>query len=111
MKKSIAMKWVAALRSGEYKQTKWVLKNAEGYCCLGVLCKVMGKRFTPSTSGNGMKACLGKIAVLPSKVVEESGMRTCEGYLNTEQSLVDLNDSGETFSEIADIIEKEWKKL
>jgi hypothetical protein len=32
-------KWVAALRSGQYKQAKGILYNAstDGYCCLGVL--------------------------------------------------------------------------
>lgn len=32
--------WVEALRSGEYKQTKHLLHDDEGYCCLGVLCEV-----------------------------------------------------------------------
>lgn len=35
-------KWTAALRSGEYKQTRCTLKNDEGYCCLGVLNEVLG---------------------------------------------------------------------
>lgn len=33
-------KWVAALRSGEYAQGKHRLHNADGYCCLGVACKI-----------------------------------------------------------------------
>lgn len=42
MKKSIAMKWVKALRSGEYKQGQpGVLSDGQGgFCCLGVLCQV-----------------------------------------------------------------------
>lgn len=37
-------KWIAALRSGDYKQTKNALKNSysDSYCCLGVLCVVSG---------------------------------------------------------------------
>lgn len=36
-------KWVAALRSGEFKQTESVLFNgSNGYCCLGVLGIVCG---------------------------------------------------------------------
>ena len=33
-------KWVAALRSGKYKQGKEVLRDGDRYCCLGVLCEV-----------------------------------------------------------------------
>jgi hypothetical protein len=40
MNELIAQKWVAALRSGDYKQGKGVLHNQDTntYCCLGVLC-------------------------------------------------------------------------
>lgn len=34
-------KWVDALRSGEYQQTRGVLESATGFCCLGVACKVL----------------------------------------------------------------------
>ena len=34
--------WIAALRSGEFKQTRGRMFDGEGYCCLGVLCKVAG---------------------------------------------------------------------
>lgn len=41
MKKEIADKWVAALRSGNYKQTTGMLnRNNESFCCLGVLCEI-----------------------------------------------------------------------
>lgn len=30
-------KWLADLRSGHYPKTKSYLKNAQGYCCLGLL--------------------------------------------------------------------------
>lgn len=30
--------WIAALESGEFKQTTGLLKANDGYCCLGVLC-------------------------------------------------------------------------
>lgn len=35
-------KWLAALRSGNYRRAKGQLKTVSGkYCCLGVLCEVM----------------------------------------------------------------------
>lgn len=33
--------WVAALRSGKYKQTTGRLVDMHGHCCLGVLCDVV----------------------------------------------------------------------
>jgi hypothetical protein len=45
MNAELKAKWVAALRSGEYKQVRGILQQGfgarlEGFCCLGVLCKV-----------------------------------------------------------------------
>ena len=42
MDPELKAKWVAALRSGEYKQGRDVLHNNKSntYCCLGVLCRV-----------------------------------------------------------------------
>lgn len=34
-------KWIAALDSGNYSQTKNTLEDEYGYCCLGVACKVL----------------------------------------------------------------------
>lgn len=33
-------KWVKALRSGKYKQTKYKLQDHRGFCCLGVACDI-----------------------------------------------------------------------
>ena len=37
MNPEIKAKWLAALRSGEYEQTRNTLRNCKGFCCLGVL--------------------------------------------------------------------------
>lgn len=34
-------KWLAALRSGEYKQGRYCLSTDNGFCCLGVLCDIV----------------------------------------------------------------------
>ena len=48
MKKDTKEKWVAALRSGEYKQCQGELKDASGaHCCLGVLLETQGWKETP----------------------------------------------------------------
>lgn len=39
--RAAAWRWILALESGEFAQTKKVLKNETGYCCLGVACEVL----------------------------------------------------------------------
>ena len=41
MNSKIKKRWLTALRSGDYKQSKNSLKSSDGYCCLGVLCDVV----------------------------------------------------------------------
>jgi hypothetical protein len=43
MRGDILEEWCEALESGRYKQTREVLKDANGYCCLGVLCDIASK--------------------------------------------------------------------
>lgn len=45
-------KWLEALRSGEYKQCASTLHDGVGYCCLGVLEKVLSGDVERSPSGN-----------------------------------------------------------
>lgn len=40
LNKQLVTEWIHALRSGEYKQTRGVLRDKTGYCCLGVLADV-----------------------------------------------------------------------
>lgn len=40
MDQDIKKRWVDALRSGDYSQTKNLLADSDGYCCLGVLCEI-----------------------------------------------------------------------
>lgn len=44
MDKKVKVKWLKALRSGRYKQTRQKLYDGKGYCCLGVLCRVVGAK-------------------------------------------------------------------
>lgn len=85
-------KWVAALRSGNYKQGKGVLysKYQNTFCCLGVLGNIMGisKEYL---HGKGLLWAFESKSPLSSL---------------TESELSRMNDTGSTFSEIADHIEK-----
>lgn len=41
MNQKIKKKWIEALRSGKYKQGKTLLRSANKFCCLGVLCDII----------------------------------------------------------------------
>lgn len=117
MEKRLKAKWVRALRSGRYKQTGGDLKNAEGYCCLGVLCSVAGARWTGEEWG-GLKPILrGKVIKHEDEELLSPSFRRQVGLTKRRQSiLTDMNDGGhdkdnvwqepKSFAEIADYIEK-----
>ncbi len=94
-------KWLAALRSGKYKQAREALykPDVRAYCCLGVLCKVAGlKIHTQNDSVQGAGENPGE-AYEPLTRVLGLPKKMCS-------SLAYKNDSGATFEEIARIISK-----
>ena len=119
-----ARKWVAALRSGEYQQSGGYLRTKDGFCCLGVACDIYmdsndGNEWEKNGSGlpyyfftGGGDMC--KFA-LSSKVLDWLGLRNSTGEYyssrtmdkSSQKFLTMANDDGNTFSEIADIIESE----
>lgn len=94
-------KWIAALRSGEYKQgTGWMYKYGK-YCCLGVASELCG---VPAK---------GKVIILDEGYTEEEiskipqPLRGNSSDNNVVKYLTSLNDvQRESFFEIADYIEK-----
>lgn len=114
MKKEVAEKWVKALRSGEFKQTRKVLSQDDhdgagpSFCCLGVLCEISGKgswdihRNYVTDTGTACQA-------MPPFEVENDFAR-----FNERASLHDLsnlNDKGQSFAEIAAYIERNQERL
>lgn len=106
--RAFAEKWVAALRSGEYKQGKMFLMDSYGnFCCIGVA---------------------GKVCDVPDKILAGRGLIVCEDAVETDlpiefndipkilkgksydgtliRELTDRNDRGVSFSKIADWIEQ-----
>lgn len=113
MNKDVAVKWVKALRSGEYTQIGHTLQNSQGYCCLGVLCKIGGiDGVLINTLSGQIKG--GALDDQPA-IKEWAGMRTGSGkfkFKHQNNNLMALNDHEEyTFEQIADVIEKEWENL
>jgi len=117
MNKEIKAKWIEALKSGKYKQTKGTLKNEQGYCCLGVLCAIYkeetGKGEFEDLRGNKNNKAfkVGDIieeGVPPRPVVKWAGMKEANPNINQGgiyRPLAVINDQGSTFLELAEIIE------
>ena len=120
MKKEIADKWVAALRSGEYKQTRGILANYNRteHCCLGVLCELaiedgVGLQVL-RPDGASYTSFDGEDSHLPQCVDDWADLYNCSTPITLHQSIVGLirmNDEGRPFTEIADHIEMYWEAL
>ena len=106
--------WMAALRSGKYKQAKLYLRKVDGYCCLGVACELfrqtygVGEWKESEFAGRYDFAVNGQIAnsALPDAVRIALGLADTSGHYAGSRLIFD-NDNGMTFDQIADIIESE----
>jgi len=126
MNSEVKAKWLQALRSGEYRQTRCMLRSCnDAFCCLGVLCDI----YTDEVEGcweydgydsdgytmiNHNKDQHSKID-LPACVIEWAGLEDANPQVHLKinddnfafVTLAELNDEGKTFNEIADLIEKQ----
>lgn len=109
-----AMKWVAALRSGEYKQVTGNLRKGDGFCCLGVACDVFlknGGELSIIYSGQ-IAEYDGRVGALPIRVRDWLGMRDRFGSIDElGTDLASLNDQGKPFDSIADVIDEHKDEL
>lgn len=90
-------RWVAALRSGDWKQGMGRLKNGDKYCCLGVLHEVSGGEWRHDLGGR----------VVPCYQAHESSYILPDSVLRpgVQTDLAKMNDTmGLSFEEIADKI-------
>jgi len=112
-------KWVAALRSGEFKQAQEVLKT-EGpdgemrYCCLGVACSLAIREGIEEDWPDAAYEDWDQ--ELPVSIRDWLGLQNNSGYLvdeiEGEEHLIGLNDKANyTFAQIADVIESGKVKL
>jgi hypothetical protein len=107
--------WVAALRSGNYRQTQkgeegfQRLKGPVGYCCLGVLAEL-------NEWETGHNSCLPQEGAQALSVSADYGYQTVNGALSAcglpeypesnSDTLAGLNDNGVPFKELADFLEQ-----
>lgn len=125
MNPEVKARWVAALRSGEYKQGKNALQRDGKFCCLGVLCEIAVQEGVISADRRGGLSVLfydGNSAALGPAVRHWSGIADEAGSFGSEiitvsldngrdmvrsTNLMSLNDlAGYTFEQIADVIEE-----
>lgn len=121
MNKEIKEKWVAALRSGEYKQSSNRLRDNKGFCCLGVLCDIYIKETNNAEWTNlynvgdvtvkydgfdFVESNERETALLPDKVWQWAGLSRKNPIIGN-YSLSRLNDTGATFELIAGFIEQD----
>lgn len=115
----IKAKWIAALRSGEYKQGIGCLHESDEYCCLGVLCDLHAKATRNDWNGD---LYLGEGYTLPSPVQKWAGLRGEVPEVGEDSIALTVYNDGrskedaanfclpevepKTFPEIADLIEK-----
>lgn len=135
MNQQIKAEWVAALRSGEYKQGINLLRQDDKFCCLGVLCdlhrKAHQKEGEDDTDNSwfpypyqglsddpSFSYGYRNTTSLPAAVMDWCGLHICDppvqrivsfenNHVTQDGTLSLFNDEGATFGQIADIIEEQ----
>ena len=105
-KQQMKTEWLEALRSGKYPQVQGTLKGLtedgeEGYCCLGVFCSVV--------LGEEPELCVEDEDSVLYEGPSETYIKLTNIIGGVEGKGIDMNDNGEDFSTIADMIEEEWE--
>lgn len=128
----VKSKWIAALRSGEWRQGIGELRTETGFCCLGVLAEVLEPGVTEHSQQLGGLCMLREMAYedfpYKSTFIERHGLQALLGESHALKQLADeyrsdeannvadasidtslmcLNDDGEySFEQLADLIEE-----
>lgn len=127
MNSKIKEAWVDALRSGKYEQGSERLRSVSGYCCLGVLCDIYAQEHNTEWEFRGNEETNlqpmdywyyeGESEFLPESVMDWAELKTNNPQLrvdveedgednwNYKEGVSNLNDSGYTFTTIANLIE------
>lgn len=96
--KAFKKKWIAALRSGKYSQSVGYLEDSDGYCCLGVACRIQHPK---------MKLYGDFINDFNFKRLRDVNVpKILKGNIDLPKILSEMNDNGHSFEEIADWIEE-----
>lgn len=125
MKRDIADKWTAALRSGDYEQGQHALHSNGAFCCLGVLCELhrqeVGGEWSKYQSAEAHVRA-GDLtyvtangdwdySLLPEDVAEWAELASTNPGIPAHSCLSHRNDDGWSFTQIADVISQRWRDL
>lgn len=110
---AILNEWVAALRSGQYKQGQRYLRSCnDTYCCLGVLLDIEGTQWKITEGYDAYYAMNGKaesrhLYFGDSDVSTEGDISPCSVHdgVNVYNFLAGMNDAGLSFHDIATVLE------
>ena len=91
-------RWLCALESGRYAQGAGRLKLGFTYCCLGVACQVAKLEFDGDGYHYDNSSSQG---VLPHGFWQKLGLKDEKGTNPEYGTLVQMNDSGYSFKQIA----------
>jgi hypothetical protein len=118
VRNDVLARWVAALRSGDYRQGTGRLRRGDlpdgvRYCCLGVLCELARTAgVVELTSTGAYRAPSGEDGVTPFKGVLPPSVRRWAGLTDADPrvagaALSTWNDHrGASFGRIADLLER-----
>ncbi len=101
MNPTLKAKWLKALRGKKYEKCSSALRSGNRYCATGVLCDISGVG-----EWDGDRYVVGDMRArdfAPVAVRESAGL----SVINLMTVEV-MNDSGATFAEIADYIERRY---
>lgn len=132
----VKQKWLTALNSGKYEQTKGRLKGKTGFCCLGVLCDLYAEEHPESDGWDDENRTVNfsvgytnfydadrnfNDCVLTPAVKEWAGLTYADPAItpvaskrsglsdsSPRDSLARANDSGYNFLELSQIIRREF---
>lgn len=118
--KALIERWLAALRSGEYRQGGGVLRRGDKFCCYGVLCDLVDSsrwKVYDNMNEDNVTYCYEDVSSfprvhwLPQEIDEPLGRPSMIRTLDAAYRLSDANDRGTPFPDIADAIEAHYKKI
>jgi hypothetical protein len=104
MDAEIKTKWVEALRSGKYEQTRHTVRDHRGFCCLGVLCDIAGATWKTDEACEFYVEydCDQSVTGTPETLDLAIGLGE-----SGRDAVMRMNDADEkSFAEIADYIEQ-----
>ena len=106
MDKQIKAQWIAALRSGQYKQGHEFLRRDNEFCCLGVLCDLYdATQWQPSSEVYSYGKGAGYYIYPPDAVWQWAGIDPEVGSDEVGIDLARMNDEKQMpFNQIADWI-------